>query len=756
MRRSYLLAALVVSCGISTTLAYERPSLDKQPDWKEAASKSGLTKRDVERLGRQKILVTNEARKQIFEAYMGGGWPLFITSDSLLNAYHVLFEESVLRLEKANSARLPEVLRFVWKNMQTVDASMKGDRKLLAAAKRRALVVVGTALRLTGEKIDVADKDVAGVIDSEVEKIIAAKGVGKPAWLGPPDPRLTALDYSRYRPVGFYTRSERLKRHFRAVSWLQSIPFRVSRDEELLSILMLGNCVTYRRFGAGDAREERFEHLFRCYSAFIGPGDDWDLFTAAHEAQNGENLDTGDLTRKRKWLIEKAKGHGRGPQINDQIRFAPSDPKLAAEPNFRIISAYRTPDAILFQRTTDLRSFKRAFPDGLEVCAALGSKYAARLIQSDQKAKLLETIGRAKPLFRSRGLYTHYLHCLSALLDDPEPDAPEFMGKSAWRTKSCLTALAGWAQLRHTWALQAKQVIHYMGMSLTPPGFVEPEPEFFSRMTILVERTEELLRGAGAFEPDRNELVAKIRAFVKLIAEIGADKKGTEAFRQLPAEKLIGLDSIFLIMMALEGAADLKGAERYKQMVPKLTSLANALEKGRLPENAAVRRALREMEMDAETLWGRLARICRRLESLAHKQLRGAPWNDDEEAFILSYGTQIAGIMLYGGNSYLTPRDDAPRAVTVYTNAQAPGGKPYLHVGIGRARALYVLYPWKEREILCRGAVMPYYEFPHGSRLTDAEWKALLDSPKRPAAPAWGAPVVAEGGIAKPVLRDRH
>ena len=90
--------------------------------------------------------------------------------------------------------------------------------------------------------------------------------------------------------------------------------------------------------------------------------------------------------------------------------------------------------------------------------------------------------------------------------------------------------------------------------------------------------------------------------------------------------------------------------------------------------------------------------------------------------------------MFYGGNSYSHPRDDAPRIVDVFSNPQA--GK-HLLIGIARPRKLWLLYPTREGEILCRGAVLPYHEFAHTERLTDVDWKKLLDSPQRPALPAW-------------------
>jgi hypothetical protein len=102
--------------------------------------------------------------------------------------------------------------------------------------------------------------------------------------------------------------------------------------------------------------------------------------------------------------------------------------------------------------------------------------------------------------------------------------------------------------------------------------------------------------------------------------------------------------------------------------------------------------------------------------------------------------------MLYAGNAYLTPRDDAPRVVDVHYN---PNVARHLHVGVARPRALYVLYPLDKGEVLCRGAVMPYYEFEHGERLTDADWKSLLDSDNRPETPSWTGPIIGTEGIGR-------
>ncbi|MFW6159408.1 MAG: DUF3160 domain-containing protein, partial [Planctomycetota bacterium] len=521
---------------------WQQPDLPDPNDeyvWQDAA-KGHLTAAEIKQLDLDKILVTDKAFKQVFTPYLESGLPLFITSDSLLNAFHVLYEESVMRMEQANTGQLRQILRTVWKNLPSTTKGIKGKPKLTAAALRRAQIVVGTALKLLGDETIKPEEELAKLIHGEVKRITEAKAQMKPAWLGPPGDTFLALDYSRYKPRGFYTKTDRLKSYFRAVSWLQSIPFRVSKDEELLAILMLGNTVTYSRFGTDFAAQETFRSYFECYRRFVGTGDDWDLMAAAHEAQNELSIDfdDGGLADKRERLLKKARGHGEGPKINDQVRFAPDDSLTVAEPNFRVISAYRTPDAILFQRTTDRRTFQapiRPFPDGLEVCAALGSTFARSKLTYEDRKKLLAKIDGAKPLFKGESLYCQYLRAVSALLDQPEPAAPKFMSRTPWRIKSCQTALGGWAQLRHTWALQAKQTVHYMGLTMKPPGFVEPDPEFFARMADLVRATETLLETAGAFEPDNTALAQDLRAASELIRKkaLAGKSPKDEAFQNL-------------------------------------------------------------------------------------------------------------------------------------------------------------------------------------------------------------------------------
>jgi len=508
-------------------------------DWRDAARRHGLSERDLQALARDKVLVGSETFRQVFTPYIASSLPPFITSDSLLNAFHVLLEESVYRLELANAQQLPDVLKVLWSGLPEAGSGVRGRKDLMAAARTRARIVLGTALRLLGDEAVKPDDTAAAIIDAEAKKVTEAQALEKPPWLGPPANDLLEIDYSRYAPRGFYARSETLQRYFRAVSWLQSIPFRISRDDELLAILLLADALAARPQRPPSPSPEDVRGFFRRFTEWIGAGDDWDLWTAREIA--GEklqlDLDGGALGAIRGTLIERAGRPGMAALVNDQVRWPPAARHSAAEPQFRILSAYRTPDAVLFHRTTDIREFpgrQLALPSGLDLCAALGSGFARGRIAGAERDKLLKTIDEIKPFLIGSTFYQEYLNCLAALLDKPEPDVPAFMSGEPWVIKSCQTVLGGWAQLRHTWALHAKEArTIYAAGSPMPCGFVEPEPEFFSRMAQLIENTETQHKRAGALTVDRHRLAEDLRALASLIRKKGVIRMASEPVKSL-------------------------------------------------------------------------------------------------------------------------------------------------------------------------------------------------------------------------------
>ncbi len=202
------------------------------------------------------------------------------------------------------------------------------------------------------------------------------------------------------------------------------------------------------------------------------------------------------------------------------------------------------------------------------------------------------------------------------------------MSSPPWQIKRCQTALAGWAQLRHTWMLQSKPNIEWLGGADTPPGFVEPEPEFYNRLAALVELSERLLDKIGALETDREEVLSELReAAAVLDTMVSSENNPQKAFAGLSQEEKGALRRCSMLFDAIEsedGRNRTRSASGTAQYAAKLKSLLRRLEKGEKIEDEKVDFALKQMSLDIRPLWRKLGALCRRLETLSHKQLRSA------------------------------------------------------------------------------------------------------------------------------------
>lgn len=738
---SVVLFQLVQAANAQTTRP-ARPAVPAWPQWEDAARARKLDVATIEQLRRDGLAISGEQATQMYILYGSGAGTLFITSDSILHAYNVLLQESVQRLEMQRVPRLRELLRHVWDGLPNATREKGLDPAHVPAALERSQIVIGVALKLLGERDLKPPEKVAAIIDAEAQKVLAARAREMPAWLGEARPGLFGIDYPAFKPRGFYTARPELEAYFRATAWLQAVPFRADRPEELLSMALMG--WSLRRGGDWDTRQ-RLAHFFKDFATLIGPADDPDLGVVM------EKIDYHPALIGLRVTFEKRPE----PQVGDLLRVRIPGDKTPEPVTLRVLSAAVVPDAVLMDRLMSPRYFERPrVPSGLELTAAMGSQFAAKHLAEAGQQRALEVIEQHRALFagRNRPLYGDYLHCLSALLDAPDRDAPPLFGSQAWQAKSCQTVLGGWVQTRHTYVLQIKQVrgpIFGYGPRPPPPGFVEPDPEFFSRLADLSERTGDFLEQGGAFKLDRKAAAADARKLADLIERTGLVAKGWDGVFKLPPDE----QQTFWRLTYLIEAAGIPvlpvpegfGAELEQDIVPRLRTLVKELESN-APLTPLHQRAI---GTELAPLWRKLTRTARRLESMAHKQLRGVALNEAEVAFMRGYGEVLKSLTL--GNLDDPPRDDCPRVVDVADvtaiDAQTPEAaraRPLrLHAAIARPRAIYVLYPYEGRPILCRGGVFPYHEFTHPDPLTDSDWRQMLDKGQAPPVPQWVNPIFA-------------
>lgn len=734
---------------------YRMPRAGDDYSWRDAAATLPLNRESRDRLGAQKILFGRTTWKQSFKAYTDATHPVFITSDSLLSAFHSLFEDSFRELEVRRIGQLRRALESTVAETRALLESSPFPASDLAPCWEHAQRVIGPALLLLGCSPECFDSATRADILAEVKRIRAADEVALPKWLAPAEPELIALDYRRCKPVGFYADTPTLADYFRAVRWLQMIPFRPARDDELGAIALLGHA-------ARNVRDARGDPFFPGYESLIGAPADPSLNVAA-SLISWER--TPALPAASSWRDALSVARNRLPaasEINDSLRAISSKPSLAP---FRIISAAQLPDAILFQQLLD----HGETVSGDYIPAALGSDWIGRQLSSRDRVYTTHAVVRLAARLdlqddsipASRPLYDAYLWLLASQFAPPDPDAPAFMSSDAWSAKSAQTTLAGWTQMRHSFTLQSKLAVVTLGFRELPTGFIEPNPVFFRRFSCFVAHARDTLARHGVFDPSAESAAGRLLEHAALVDAMAAEiRAGRQTgFRQNDRETPLADRYYHFIdygtthealpddIIAQIGALHFNKTKSSQDVVCLLEKISARLRAYAEKTRTAAPPPHRFDDFTSlRNRWQSLEQLAARLETLLQKQLRQRDWNIEEAQTLRNYGSSLKQIMGYFGSTPIS-LDDSLRWAEI---TRDPRQHSSFAAATGRPCALYVLYPWHGTEILCVGAVIPYYEDHSTDRLTDAEWRAKLDHAPAPDQPAWLAPYREPGPLRPP------
>jgi hypothetical protein len=153
----------------------------------------------------------------------------------------------------------------------------------------------------------------------------------------------------------------------------------------------------------------------------------------------------------------------------------------------------------------------RGFPRGLDIMAVLGSDRAYDILKdsddtnySDYDKKFTEIKKEIDALPQSewyKNVYMNWLYTLKSLFTSFGKGYPTFMQSKAWADKELNTALSSWTELRHDTILYVKQSYTMAEKGEGEPegekpfpGYVEPVPEFYSRLLTLTKLTGDGLK----------------------------------------------------------------------------------------------------------------------------------------------------------------------------------------------------------------------------------------------------------------------
>jgi len=137
------------------------------------------------------------------------------------------------------------------------------------------------------------------------------------------------------------------------------------------------------------------------------------------------------------------------------------------------------------------------------------------------------------------------------------------------------------------------------------------------------------------------------------------------------------------------------------------------------------------------------------LLDVAERELNGEPLTNEDYERIKYYGGELEAITLAAADQDGEGRPffEEPEQAAVVADV-ATGGDQVLEEGVGRIFEIYVTVPNGAGGLhIAKGGIFSYYEFPRGiseGRLTDEEWRAMLDAGAAPPRPEWTGAFVSD------------
>ena len=377
--------------------------------------------------------------EQLFHIYENNDYrqfPSFVTTDLYLQAFHMFFDCLLKETEEQKFS--PMVTDFVKRNydlMRKLEATATDATVKAAAAHDAAFYAIAYELN-TGKSLPVSAEYTA-LVKQEIKNVNEAQ-TSYSEFLGyVPEKRMPAFIYNIYRPRGHYTRNETLKRYFRAMMWLQNVPFGADIDDKLQEALVLANVI-----GEDAALTKMYKDLTAPITYLMGMPDDVSILQVYDEIKNSGSSLSQIFNDKKKFETLRT--------VLQNL----STKQSRIKPKFQMSSTYKIclmpqrymPDGEVLQEMVDYDSevTKRDVPKGLDVLASIGIIPAEKLLIDELKeqqkwGEYTKNLNRMKARMGEINWNETVANKWIASLKDvisKDSKAPKFMQTAQWDKKN--------------------------------------------------------------------------------------------------------------------------------------------------------------------------------------------------------------------------------------------------------------------------------------------------------------------------------
>jgi hypothetical protein len=627
--------------------------------------------------------------------------PVFITTDSILHLFHVVFDCSLrIAEEETFYPMVSDVTQYAYQKALNDYESTSKDGSARYWAIRNATVYFAVAESLIiGVKATVPselDADLNFFLDhiyATEPEFVFAGGWSFPKGATTQHESSLQFDFTQFTVRGHYVGAPTLERYFRTMMWYGNFPVCIPREDEeygwSLSHVDCGGAVYARDIlKANPSYFDKWTMIYKVTGVLVGESDSVGPLSLETALENtfGERTEYLDLVTAPGGLTALSTELSK-PEYNQKILGQAIEDVGRYPIVFQFMGQRYVPDSFMFQmlcydktgRNSD--KDKRILPKGLDVFAVLGSERARQLLNEDfdfknypeNMANLTSQFGNMTEEEWNHSSYTSWIYALDSLTDvNYDVRYPEFMQNLAWKDEKLNTALGSWAQLRHDTILYAKQTYIPISICSYPEAFAEPNPTFYARMQQLTQRT-------------------------------------LDAYSILPTS--------FESEMVTSSLALLKDAAQKLEVI-------------------STKELAQQPLTDAEITF---------MKNVAHNE---NACGTVQVGWYLDTIRNMAMVANYTAIQYVPVIAD----VATFPPGDIEYPPQILHVGTGGVNGLIVLYPMGNGTLAAAvGPVFSYYEFPliGTKRLNDLEWRNMLAYENRTAyLPSWVKDVYA---LAQPI-----
>ena len=488
--------------------------------------------------------------------------PVFITTDAILHALHMSYDQILKNLERQiMSDNIEEFLKSLYDNFGSLEEKY-GNSKTLAVGLADADLFITIAYSLISDKL--LDGHVADPQEiSKVWKAIQNEKMAEMPMFTYPE-RKCKLDFSQFKVRGHYVFTEQdewmglksLEPYFRTMMWLGRMDFLLTPPpDNPWEIPWTETEVQRMHFGSFMVNEllqksnklELLQFNETVINYLVGESDN--LTPEQYQnVLNDEGITSAEQLVDTITFRKVKDALNSNPELGQQILsdfffMDPSGDRPGELPiSYRvsgqrfIIDSYVLGNVVFDRLIHNGSKVMRMMPKPMDILFPLGNNDVLPLLKdefekypyAEQLANLRYIIDEKPDDFWSASLYNVWLNSIRELNPTAEKSKlPLFMKTAAWQQEKMNTQLASWSQLRHDNLLYAKQ--SYTGGSgcSFPYSYVEPYPEFYARLKQFAQNAGDFFSQLPTVNPELNSVIQFFPHFEEVMEklEILAEKQ---------------------------------------------------------------------------------------------------------------------------------------------------------------------------------------------------------------------------------------